>query len=298
MEPGSTNVRLVLVTGVSGAGKSTALRALEDIDFFCVDNLPVPMMPSFIELLSKRPHAHGVGHVVPVQAAIGIDARGGEFLADYRSVLAKLKAAGHSVEVLFLDASEDMLVRRFSETRRRHPLSGDDLRDGIRREREILRSLRDDAEAVVDTGNLNVHQLKGVVQERYRRSAERLAVTLLSFGFRHGLPTESDFVFDVRSLPNPYFVESLSAGTGEDEAVAAFVFDTPSARSILDKMVALLDEVIPMAEQEGKAYLTIAVGCTGGRHRSVATVRALQRRLKGGESFVVRHRDVERRGLQ
>ena len=282
----TASVRVVVVTGVSGAGKSTALRALEDIDFYCVDNLPVPLLPSFIELLKGGEH---------LQAAIGVDARGDEFLSGHRDVIAKLKAAGHSVEVLFLDASDEVLVRRFSETRRRHPLSGDDLRDGIRRERDILRTLRDDAEALVDTGNLNVHQLKGVVQERYRRSAETLSVTLLSFGFRHGLPVEADFVFDVRSLPNPYFVEGLSAGTGEDDLVAAFVFDTPAARSLVAKMAALLDEVIPLAKAEGKAYLTIAVGCTGGRHRSVAVVRALQRQLEGGADFTVRHRDLERR---
>lgn len=280
-------VRVVVVTGVSGAGKSTALRALEDLDFYCVDNLPIPLLPSFVELLESRSD---------VQAAIVADAREGEFLAEHRSVIQQLKESGHQIEVLYLDAAEEVLVRRFSETRRRHPLSGDDLRDGIRREREILRPLREDAEAIVDTGNLNVHQLKGVIQERYRRSAEKLAITLLSFGFRHGLPMEADFVFDVRSLPNPYFVEGLSAGTGEDEAVAAFVFAKEEARSLVDKMVALLEQVIPLAQLEGKAYLTISVGCTGGRHRSVAVVRELQKRLRGGKSFTVRHRDLERRG--
>jgi UPF0042 nucleotide-binding protein len=289
----AAQVHVVVVTGVSGAGKSTALRALEDLDFYCVDNLPLPLVPSFIELMVQR--TPPPGSQAPIQAAIVADAREGEFLAEHRAILAKMKAAGHHLEVLFLDAAEEVLVRRFSETRRRHPLSGDDLRDGIRREREILHELREDAEAVVDTGNLNVHQLKGVVQERYRRSAEKLSVTLLSFGFRHGLPGEADFVFDVRSLPNPYFIEGLSAGTGEDEAVAAFVFSKPEARALVDKIAALLDQVIPLAEHEGKAYLTIAVGCTGGRHRSVAVVRELQKRLKGGRTFSVRHRDLERR---
>jgi UPF0042 nucleotide-binding protein len=286
-------VRVIVVTGVSGAGKSTALRALEDLDFYCVDNLPVPLLPSFIELLAARPN-HSPGDQ-PAQAAIVADAREGEFLANHREVFKRLEQAGHDIEILYLDAAEEVLVRRFSETRRRHPLSGDDLRDGILREREILRPLREDADAVVDTGNLNVHQLKGVVQERYRRSAEKLSVTLLSFGFRHGLPVEADFVFDVRSLPNPYFVEGLSAGTGEDEAVAAFVFSHPEARQVVGKMIELLDVVVPLAEEEGKAYLVIAVGCTGGRHRSVAVVRELQKRLKGGRTFSVRHRDLERR---
>jgi len=285
-------VRVVVVTGVSGAGKSTALRALEDLDFYCVDNLPVPLLPSFVELLATRPP---MSAQAPQQAAIVADAREGDFLDSHRETFRKLEESGHSIEILFLDASEEVLVRRFSETRRRHPMSGDDLRDGIRRERGILKALRDDADAIVDTGNLNVHQLKGVVQERYRRSAEKLAVTLLSFGFRHGLPVEADFVFDVRSFPNPYFVEGLSAGTGEDAAVSAFVFERPEARAVVESMITLLDQVIPMAEEEGKAYLTIAVGCTGGRHRSVATVRELQKRLKGGRAFSVRHRDLERR---
>ena len=229
------------------------------------------------------------------QAAVVVDAREGEFLDDYRIVMTRLRQAGHQIEILFLEAADQTLVRRFSETRRRHPLSGDDLRDGIAREREILRPLREDAHATVDTGNLNVHQLKGVIQERYRRSAEKLSVTLLSFGFRHGLPVEADFVFDVRGFPNPYFVEALSARTGEEQAVADFVFGSEAARAVVDKMVGLLELTIPMAAAEGKAYLTIAVGCTGGRHRSVATVRELQKRLEGGRHFTVRHRDLERR---
>ena len=288
-------VRVVVVTGVSGAGKSTALRALEDLDFYCVDNLPVPLLPSFVQHLAQR-EPEAVNE--PVQSAIVVDARAGAFLPEHRAVFDRLRGEGHLIEVLFLDASDEVLVRRFSETRRRHPLSGDDLRNGIRREREILRPLREDATALVDTGNLNVHQLKGVIQERYRRSVEKLSVTLLSFGFRHGLPLEADFVFDVRSLPNPYFVEELSAGTGEDAAVAAFVFDKPVAKTLVDKIASLLDEVIPLAEDEGKAYLTIAVGCTGGRHRSVAVVRELQQRLRGGRGFTVRHRDLERRGRE
>ena len=285
-------VRVVVLTGVSGAGKSTALRALEDLDFYCVDNLPLPLLPAFIDLLGRRP---GSPDVLP-QAAIVADAREGDFLDGQAAVIKRVRDAGHALEVLFLDATDDVLVRRFSETRRRHPLAGDDLRDGISREREILRPLREAAEALVDTGNLNVHQLKGVIQERYRRSAETLAVTLLSFGFRHGLPAEADFVFDVRGLPNPYFVEGLSAGTGEDAAVAEFVFAKAEARALVDKIAGLLESVVPMAAAEGKAYLTIAVGCTGGRHRSVAVVRELARRLPGGRGFTVRHRDLERRG--
>jgi RNase adapter protein RapZ len=279
-------MRIVVVTGVSGAGKSTALRALEDIGFFCVDNLPLPLLGRFVELLSAAADAE--------QAALVVDAREGEFLHGYDEAFASIRALGHQVEVLFLDASDDVLVRRFSETRRRHPLSGDDLREGIERERELLQGLREIATGVVDTANLNVHQLKGVIQERYRRSADVLGVTLLSFGFKHGLPPEADLVLDVRFLPNPYFVESLSPLTGEDAAVSAFVLDNADAREFLQHTQALLEFVLPRAEREGKAYLTVAIGCTGGRHRSVAVVQELAKRLPPRHPLTVRHRDLAR----
>ena len=284
--PTSRPMRIIVVTGVSGAGKSTALKALEDAGYFCVDNLPLPLMNRFVELLSEAEEAE--------QAAVGVDAREGDFLSSSREVFAALRKEGHQLEVLFLDAEDDVLVRRFSETRRRHPLSGDDLREGIAREREILRGLREEASAYVDTGNLNVHQLKGVIHERYRRSADVLAVTLLSFGFKHGLPAEADIVLDVRFLPNPYFVEALSASTGEEAAVRAFVLDNGDAREFLDKAEALLEFVLPRAEREGKAYLTVAVGCTGGRHRSVAVVQELAKRLPRRHPLTVRHRDLGR----
>jgi RNase adapter protein RapZ len=279
-------MRIIIVTGVSGAGKSTALKALEDAGYFCVDNLPLPLMGRFVDLLSGSGEAE--------QAAVGVDAREGEFLNTSREVFAALRKDGHQLEVLFLDAEDDRLVRRFSETRRRHPLAGDDLREGIAREREILRSLREEASAYVDTGNLNVHQLKGVIHERYRRSADVLAVTLLSFGFKHGLPAEADMVLDVRFLPNPYFVEALSAATGEEQAVRDFVLDNADAREFLEKAETLLEFVLPRAEREGKAYLTVAVGCTGGRHRSVAVVQELAKRLPGRHPLTVRHRDLGR----
>ncbi|MGZ3407522.1 MAG: RNase adapter RapZ [Polyangia bacterium] len=279
-------MRIIIVTGVSGAGKSTALRALEDAGYFCVDNLPLPLMNRFVELLSEAGETE--------QAAVGVDAREGEFLSSSREVFAALRAEGHQLEVLFLDADDDVLVRRFSETRRRHPLSGDDLREGIAREREILRSLREEASAYVDTANLNVHQLKGVIHERYRRSAGVLAVTLLSFGFKHGLPAEADMVLDVRFLPNPYFVEALSASTGEEANVREFVLGNDDAAGFLDRSQALLEFVLPRAEREGKAYLTVAVGCTGGRHRSVAVVQELAKRLPRRHPLTVRHRDLAR----
>jgi UPF0042 nucleotide-binding protein len=279
-------MRIIIVTGVSGAGKSTALRALEDAGYFCVDNLPLPLMNRFVELMSDAGECE--------QAAVGVDAREGEFLSSSREVFQSLRKEGHQLEVLFLDADDDVLVRRFSETRRRHPLSGDDLREGIAREREILRPLREEASAYVDTANLNVHQLKGVVHERYRPTADVLAVTLLSFGFKHGLPAEADLVLDVRFLPNPYFVEALSASTGEEANVREFVLGNDDAREFLERSQGLLEFLLPRAEREGKAYLTVAVGCTGGRHRSVAVVQELAKRLPRRHPLTVRHRDLGR----
>jgi UPF0042 nucleotide-binding protein len=205
-----------------------------------------------------------------------------------------LRATGHPVEVLFLDAADDALLRRFSETRRRHPLAGDDLRAGMARERRLLQALRDDAEAIVDTGNLNVHQLKGIIQERYGKSTGQLSVTLLSFGFKHGYPAEADVVLDVRFLPNPYFVESLSAASGLEPHVARFVMDNDDAREFVKKTEELLLFSLPRFEREGKAYVTVAIGCTGGRHRSVAVAEELARRLPSRWPLTVRHRDLER----
>ena len=281
-------MRVVVVTGVSGAGKSTALKALEDLEDFCVDNLPLPLVEKFVELLSSQNEVQKI--------ALVVDAREGEFLQGYSSVMNALKARGHEVEVLFLDTPDEMLIRRFSETRRRHPLADDDLRAAIARERDLLAPLREDASAVVDTGNLNVHQLKGIVQERYGRVAGALSVTLLSFGFKHGCPSEADMVLDVRFLPNPYFVETLSGLSGLDRAVAVYVLDTEDARELMTKLQDLLAFLLPRFEREGKAYLTVAVGCTGGRHRSVAVVQELARRLAGRWPLTVRHRDLERGG--
>jgi RNase adapter protein RapZ len=279
-------MRIVVVTGLSGAGKSTALRALEDLDYFCVDNLPLPLAEKFIELLRMQKEVEKV--------ALVVDAREGEFLAGHREVFQALREREHTVEVLFLDAADDTLLRRFSETRRRHPLAGDDLREGITRERKLLAALREDSEAIVDTANLNVHQLKGIIQERYGRTGGALSVTLLSFGYKHGLPAEADIVVDVRFLANPYFVESLSAQTGLEADVARFVLDTDDARELLRKCEDLLAFMLPRFEREGKAYLTIAIGCTGGRHRSVAVVQELGRRFAGKWPLTVRHRDVDR----
>ncbi|RMH43237.1 MAG: RNase adapter RapZ [Deltaproteobacteria bacterium] len=279
-------MRIVIVTGLSGAGKSTALRALEDVGFYCADNVPLPLLGALVDALA------GVG---VTSAALVVDARQEPFLADYRAQVAGLRAAGHRVEVLFLKAADEVLIRRFSETRRRHPLAGDDLRSGIRRDRELLAPLRADARnATVRTDALNVHQLKGIIQERYGRREGQLAITLLSFGFKHGLPPEADLVWDVRFLPNPYFIEGLSQKDGTAADVAAFVLDSDAGRELIDRLEQFARFALPEFEREGKMYLTIAVGCTGGRHRSVAVVEELGRRLGGDWDVVVRHRDLDR----
>jgi len=277
-------MRLVVVTGVSGAGKSTALRALEDLGFYAVDNLPLPLVPELIDLLASRPDID--------RAALGVDARSGNFLEGVASVFADLRARGHSVEVLFLEASDEILIRRFSETRRRHPLSDTDIRAGVAAERRTLAGLRQEASAVVDTGALNVHVLRGLIQERYGRGEGELAVTLLSFGFKHGIPSEADVVLDVRFLPNPFFVPQLSALSGEDEAVVQFVMKDPETAGFLEDAVRLLRRSVHGFRREGKSYATVAIGCTGGRHRSVAIAKELGRRLGDEFSLSIRHRDI------
>jgi UPF0042 nucleotide-binding protein len=283
-------MRLVVVTGVSGAGKSTALRALEDIGFYSADNLPLPLLPKLIELLDGR------GDID--RAALVIDARGGRFLQDATAVFADLRRSGHVVEVLFLDASDEILIRRFSETRRRHPLSDTDIRAGLVAERQALAGLRQMADALVDTAALTVHVLRALIQERYGRSEGDLAVTLLSFGFKHGLPAEADIVLDVRFLPNPFFVPQLSALSGEDEAVVRFVMDDPETRAFVDKAEELLRLSVQGFVREGKSYATVAIGCTGGRHRSVAISKELGKRLGQQFSVSIRHRDIQRGGGQ
>jgi UPF0042 nucleotide-binding protein len=283
-------MKLVVVTGVSGAGKSTALRALEDLGFYAADNLPLPLVPKFLELVS--------GRVDIDRAALGIDARGAEFLAGALKIFEDVRAGGHTVEILFLDASDEILIRRFSETRRRHPLSDTDIRAGIGDEREKLAALRQAADALVDTGALTVHVLRALVMERYGHVDGDLAVTLLSFGFKHGIPVEADIVLDVRFLPNPFFVPQLSALSGEDEAVARFVLEDPETVPFVAKAEELIALSVRGFQREGKSYATVAIGCTGGRHRSVAIAKELGRRLGGQFSVSIRHRDIQRGGAQ
>ena len=276
-------MQIVIVTGLSGAGKSTALRALEDIQFTCVDNIPVPLMAQMVDHLAHEGDCD--------KLAIAIDSRQLRNLSAWQDALGKLRGAGHRLEVMFLDATDEVLLRRFSETRRRHPLSGDDLSDGVRRDREVMAEMRQGA-AVVDTSNLNMHQLKSIIQDRYGGTG-KLAVTFVSFGFKHGLPLEFNLVFDVRFLPNPYFEPSLTHLDGRDPEVAKFVLEADGLE-LTRQVESLLRFTLPHFQQEGKLYVTICVGCTGGRHRSVTIVEELRRRLGSEWDILVRHRDVER----
>jgi UPF0042 nucleotide-binding protein len=276
-------MHIVIVTGLSGAGKSTALRALEDIEFYCVDNIPVPLVAPMVEHLAHEGDRD--------KLAIAIDSRQRRNLAAWTTALARLRGSGHRLEVMFLDTTDTVLLRRYSETRRRHPLSGDDLSDGIRLDREVMADLRIGA-AVIDTSHLNMHQLKSIIQERYGGTG-KLAVTLVSFGFKHGLPVELNHVFDVRFLPNPYFEPSLTHLDGRDPAVASYVLG-PDGLELVRQIESILRFSLPQFQKEGKLYVTICVGCTGGRHRSVAIIEELRRRLGSAWDILVRHRDVDR----
>ena len=286
----SESLHAVVVTGLSGSGKSTALRVLEDLGFYCVDNLPVALLPRFVELWeTSREEVHRV--------ALGIDAREGIFLGGFQSAFDEIRRAGVRLEVMYLEASDDVLVRRFSETRRPHPAAvGGAVEDGIRRERDALRGLREVADRIVDTSALTVHELRAALRETLAQAdATTLTVSLVSFGYKYGLPTDADLAFDCRFLPNPFFVEDLRPKTGLDDAVADYVLKRDDTQEFLGHVEALLAFSLPRYQREGKSYLTIAIGCTGGRHRSVTLVEALRRRLEAtGVRVLVRHRDVER----
>ena len=284
---------VVVVTGLSGAGKSTALHALEDLGFFCIDNLPTVMAPEAVNVCGRG----GVSRM-----ALGMDVRVREFLGEVSGVLGKLASVG-ALRVLFLDASDEALLRRFNETRRPHPLARDHgnrdalaVLDGVALERERLAPLRARADDVIDTTALSVHELRRLIVERFgplSGGAPRMAVRVVSFGFKYGAPVDADIVLDVRFLDNPHFVADLRPLPGTDPRVTEFVLGRPETREFMKHARGLLEFSLPKYEREGKSYLTIAVGCTGGRHRSVVVAEALAKDL-AAENVTVVHRDIER----
>lgn len=285
------NIRVVIVTGMSGSGKSTALRALEDIGFFCVDNLPVVLLPKFLEIQTDASSEIS-------KVALVMDLRERTFLERYTTIFLEMKEAGYRIEILFLDASDDVLLYRFKETRRGHPLSEKGtVTEGIVLERSKLHPLRDMADKIIDTSPLNVHQLKDVVQRHFMTSPSerRLVINLTSFGYRYGLPPDADIVLDVRFLPNPYFVENLKNLDGNDPKVEEYVFGWEESRTFLQELFKLSEFLIPLYEKEGKTYLNIALGCTGGKHRSVVILNRFSRHLLDRSYLVnVTHRDIHR----
>ena len=281
---------LTILTGMSGAGRSTAARCLEDLGWFVVDNLPPGLLGSMVELAG---HTQGT---IP-RIAVVVDVRGRSFFADLRDTLARLAAFAVDPRVVFLEASDDVLVRRFEAVRRKHPLQGDGrIMDGITRERELLAALRAEADLVIDTSALNVHELRVQVEKAFGgEDNPALQATVLSFGYKYGLPVDADMVVDVRFLPNPHWVPELRPLTGLDPTVAAYVFESPEAAELVERYAEVLRLVLPGYVREGKRYLTLAVGCTGGKHRSVALAEEFGRLLRADDVDVhVVHRDLGR----
>ncbi len=284
-------MRLVIVTGMSGAGKSTALKMLEDIGYFCVDNLPVPLIPKFAELV-----------IVPGaeinKAAVGVDIRSGQSFQELERVLDELDEAAVKYEILYLESSDDVLIKRYKETRRFHPLSGSSGRvdQGIRIERERLGFLKERADYLIDTSHMLTRELKKELNKIYVQNKEykNLYITVLSFGFKYGIPSDADLVFDVRFLPNPYYIEELRPLSGNDREVRDYVMKNDKAMKFLEKLTDMVEFLIPNYIIEGKTQLVVAVGCTGGKHRSVTLANELYETLERTDHYGVRieHRDI------
>jgi len=281
--------QLVILTGLSGSGKSTVLKAFEDMGYYCVDNLPVELIPIFAEL-----HAAGEGDFG--RAALLVDAREGLHLAKLPGLLRHLRNE-HPIILVYIEAHEDALLRRYSETRRPHPLGRDySVRESLHHERALMEPIRKLADVVIDTSQFNVHELRHFVNERFKTESKRpLLVSLVSFGYKFGVPTDADLMFDVRFLPNPHFVPKLRAFTGKDKKVRRYIESFPQTGEFLRRMRGLLTYLIPHYIEEGKSYLTIAFGCTGGKHRSVMMAEWLKKAMeKKGFSTRVMHRDIDK----
>jgi RNase adapter protein RapZ len=281
-------LHLVIISGLSGSGKTHAIKAFEDLGFFCVDNLPPALLPKFAELCVQRG-----GEVNNV--ALGIDIRERGFFSDFFGNLERLKSQGYQVQLLFFDARDEVLVRRFSESRRPHPLlPQSSLLEGVRLERERLQELRQRADRIIDTSDLTVHELKDLLARHYvEADQERLTVSLVTFGYKFGVPYDADLLFDVRFLRNPNFVPELKPLTGEDPRVQSYLWEDPNANTLLGHLESFFKFLLPLFKRERRSYLTIGIGCTGGRHRSVAVAYRLRDIFAGlGHDVTIRHRDI------
>ncbi|NLZ93654.1 MAG: RNase adapter RapZ [Firmicutes bacterium] len=285
------NIRFVIITGLSGAGKSQAMQSFEDLGYFCIDNLPPMLIPKFAELAIQS--AGKINRIALVS-----DIRGGDFFASLQEALEHLEAIGLAYEIIFLEASDDVLIRRFKETRRRHPLATlGSIVEGIKEERRLLAQIRIRADKLIDTSLLSPQQLKEEIKTLYAPDSEyeNILITLVAFGFKHGIPLDADLVFDVRFLPNPHYIEHLRPLTGNDELVKNYVWKWGITYQFFQKLVDMIQFLIPCYIKEGKPQLVIAIGCTGGRHRSVSLVNELGKILKGKNYSVVKeYRDIEK----
>jgi UPF0042 nucleotide-binding protein len=285
------SLQFVIITGLSGAGKSYAIKCFEDMGYFCVDNLPTTLIPTFAKLCAQS--SREIRRI-----ALGIDVREGEYLVALPEILREIEAKDNSVELLFLEAADEALVRRYQESRRRHPLAPEgNLPEGIRAERKMLANLREVADRIIDTSHITVHQLKDLLVKSYEATGAHpaFAVSLISFGYKYGLPYDADLVFDVRFLPNPHFVADLRPLDGRSEAVREFILKHEESRHFIERLKDLLAFLIPFYQREGKAHLAVAIGCTGGRHRSVTLVEELSEFFRAqGFPPAVTHRDVDR----
>lgn len=282
--------QIIIVTGLSGSGKSVAIKCFEDLGFYCIDNLPTVLLPTVAELCA---HANDIRHT-----ALGIDIRDPDFLLSFPAQLASIRQAGFPCEILFLEARDEVLTRRYSETRRKHPLADQvPVLQAITIERTKLAGLRAMADRTIDTSDYNVHQLRSALASWYAPSLseQHMTVSVLSFGYKYGLPFNADLVFDVRFLPNPHFVEHLRAGSGNDQPVVDYIISSQMTQDFLKRCFDFIQFLLPHYEREGKAYLTIAFGCTGGRHRSVAMANMLHHHLQEqGYHMTLTHRDIEK----
>lgn len=282
-------VTVVIITGLSGSGKSTAIRALEDLDFFCIDNLPPILLPKFLELCEASS-----GEITRI--AVVMDIRERAFLKEYPDIFRELKKKGQEITILFLESSDEILVRRFKETRRQHPLSSQEtVLEGIQEERIQLADLRMLATEILDTSNISIHQLRSMITHLFQDSAEKkqMTIVLTSFGFKFGIPYDADVVMDVRFLPNPFFVSDLRHLSGNDDKVYRYVMNNETAKRFQKRFSEMINFLIPLYEKEGKTSLTIGIGCTGGLHRSVAVINHLEKLLsKKKYPLRVIHRDL------